>query len=61
MWKNERRSELIRNILIGIILATFVVGLGYGYIKVQNRIQEEDALLLEVQSSQLEALSSARQ
>lgn len=61
MWKNERRSELIRNILIGIILATFVVGLGYGYIKVQNRIQEEDARLLEVQSSQREELSSARQ
>ena len=61
MWKNERRNELIRNILIGVILVAVVAGLGYGYIKVQNRIQEEDSLLLEVQSSQREELSSARQ
>ena len=61
MWENERRKELIRNIIIVIILVAVVLGLAFGYKSVSQKIAEEDALLLEVQSSQRQELHDARQ
>lgn len=61
MWENEQRKELIRNIVIGIILVVIIAGLTVGYLTVQRRIQEEDAQLQQVQSSQRQELSDARQ
>lgn len=61
MWKNERRYELIRNIVIGLILIVVLAGLGITYRNIQQKILEEDQLLQEIQSSQREELSNARQ
>lgn len=61
MWENERRKELIRNVIIVIILVAVVLGLAFGYKSVSQKIAEEDALLLEVQSSQRKELHDARQ
>lgn len=61
MWENEQKNELIRNIVIGVILIVVVLGLGFGYLAVSKQIEEEDALLQEVQSSQRQELSNARQ
>ena len=61
MWENERRNEMIRNIVIGIILLAVVVGLAFGYLAVRQRIREEDEQLKQVQSSQRQELSDARQ
>lgn len=61
MWENERRNELIRNLVIGVILVVVVVGLIFGYLNVSKRIEAEDALLNDIHSSQREELSNARQ
>ena len=61
MWENERRNELIRNILIGIVLVAVIVGLIFGYLTVRERIEKEDARLSDIQSSQRQELSNARQ
>lgn len=61
MWENEQRNELIRNIVIGVVLVAVVLVLAFGYKTVSKRIAEEDALLQEVQSSQRQELSNARQ
>lgn len=61
MWENEYRKTFIRNILLGAILAVLILALGIGYLLVSRRISREDALLLEVQSSQRQELSDARQ
>lgn len=61
MWENERRKELIRNLIIGIILVVVVVGLVCAYFTVRQRIKEEDELLKEIHSSQRQELSDARQ
>lgn len=55
------KNELIRNIVIGVILIVVVLGLGFGYLAVSKQIEEEDALLQEVQSSQRQELIDARQ
>lgn len=47
--------------MIGIILVVLVFALGFGYLTVRQRIQEEDELLKQVQSSQRQELSDARQ
>lgn len=61
MWENEYRKELIRNIVIGIVLVVVLVGLAFGYLAVRQRIEEEDAQLQQVQSSQRQELNDARQ
>ena len=61
MWENERRKELIRNILVSLVLIMVIVGLVFGYIFVRQRIEEEDARLSNLQSSQRQELSNARQ
>ncbi|MBR2509899.1 MAG: hypothetical protein IKB71_09155, partial [Lentisphaeria bacterium] len=61
MWENERRKELIRNIIIGVILVAAALGLGFGCLTVMQRIEKEDEQLMQVHSSQREELSSARQ
>lgn len=61
MWENERRKTIIRNVLIGIVLVALVAGLGLSYLTVRQRIQEEDEQLKQVQSSQRQELSDARQ
>lgn len=61
MWENERRKELIRNIVIGVILVAAVVGLAFAYLTVRQRIKREDELLQQVQSSQRQELHDARQ
>lgn len=61
MWENERKRELIRNIVIGVVLVAVVLGLGFGYKLVSQKIAEEDALLGDIHSSQREELSHARQ
>lgn len=61
MWENERRNELIRNIVIGVILVLLTVGLVFGYLAVRKRIQEEDARLSDIHSDQRQELSDARQ
>lgn len=61
MWENERRKELIRNVLIGLLLIPVIAGLIFGYLTVRQRIEEEDARLSDIQSSQRQELSNARQ
>lgn len=61
MWKNERKTELIRNIVIGVILVAVVLVLAFAYKTVSRRIAEEDALLMESQSSQRKDLIDTRQ
>lgn len=61
MWENEQKKELIRNIVIGVILAAMLGGLAMGYLAVRKRIAEEDALLSDIHSSQRQELSDARQ
>lgn len=61
MWENERRKELVRNIVIGVVLAAVIFGLVYSYLTVSRRIAEEDALLTDIHSDQRQELSSARQ
>lgn len=61
MWENERKSELMRNVVIGAILVVVVVGLVIGYLAVSKRIEAEDALLSDIHSSQRAELSNARQ
>lgn len=61
MWENERRNELIRNIVISIILVGVTLGLAFGYLAVRQKIKEEDELLSDIHSSQRQELSDARQ
>lgn len=61
MWENERKTELIRNIVIGVILVAMLGGLAMGYLAVRKRIAEEDALLSDIHSNQRQELSDARQ
>lgn len=61
MWENERKQELIRNGIIGAILVALIAGLAYGCITVMLRVKEEDELLKQVQASQRQELSDARQ
>ena len=61
MWENERRKELIRNLVIGVILIAVIVGLAFGYLAVTRRVREEDSLLSDIHSSQRQELSDARQ
>ena len=61
MWENERKGQLIRNIVIGILLVAATLGLAYGYLMVSRQIEEEDAMLKDVQSDQRQELSDARQ
>ena len=61
MWENEYKREIARNIVIGIILVAVLVGLACGYLFVRQQVEQEDDLLKEVQSSQWEELSAARQ
>ena len=61
MWENEQRKELIRNLLLGIVLVAMIAGLACGYLAVSQRIEQEDMQLQEVQSSQRQELSDARQ
>lgn len=61
MWENEHKKDLVRNIVIGIVLLAVVVGLGFGYLTVRQKMKEEDSLLKEVQSSQREELVAVRQ
>lgn len=61
MWKNEHRNILIRNILVAVLLLLAVTGLVFAMRTVNQRISEEDALLKDVQSSQRQELSDARQ
>lgn len=61
MWENEYKKDLVRNIVIAVILVAVVLSLAFGYLTVKNRIQEEDAQLSEIHSSQRQELSDARQ
>lgn len=61
MWENERRNELIRNLVIGVILVAMIIGMVLGYLSVRQRIEAEDALLQDIHSSQRQELSDARQ
>lgn len=61
MWENEHKKDLVRNIVIGIVLLAVIAGLGFGYLTVRQKMKVEDSLLKEVQSSQREELSAARQ
>lgn len=61
MWEKERKQELIRNGIIGVLLVVLIAGLAYGCITVMLRIKKEDERLQAVQSSQRQELSDARQ
>lgn len=61
MWENEQKNELLRNVVIGVILVAVLIGLAYGYLSVQKRIEAEDALLSDIHSDQRQELSNARQ
>lgn len=61
MWENEHKRELIRNIVVGVVLVVVVIGLVCGYLTVSQQVKQEDSQLKEVQSSQWEELSAARQ
>lgn len=61
MWEDEYRKNFIRNVVIGVILVAVVLGLAFGYLAVRRRIEEEDALLSDIQSNQRQELSDARQ
>lgn len=61
MWENNRTRMIIRNILIFILLACVVAGLGYSYLKVRKQIAEEDAQLTAANQDQRQELSAARQ
>ena len=61
MWENERRKNLIRNIIVFLLLAAAATGLLIAMIAVKKQIDAEDELLQERNSSQRQALSHARQ
>lgn len=61
MWENEQKSELIRNVVIGVILVVIILGLAAGYMTIRQKIEMEDSMLSDIQSSQREELSNARQ
>jgi len=61
MWENEQKSQMIRNIVIGILLVAVTAGLAFGYLSVRHQIEEEDALLQDIHSNQRQELSDARQ
>lgn len=60
MWKNERRSALIRNIIIFLLLAAAVAGLLVAMKQAREQIAAEDALLKSEHSSQRQEQNEAR-
>lgn len=61
MWDKEREIERIRNIVIGVILIAAVLGLVFGYLSINRRIEEEDYMLQDIHSGQRQELNDARQ
>lgn len=61
MWKNERRTTIIRNVLIGLVLVLVAVALNKTISSAKQQIAEEDALLRAEHSSQRQELNEARQ
>lgn len=61
MWENERKKELVKNIIIGILLVAMVVGLAVSCITVMLRVKAEDELLMQQHADQRQELSDARQ
>ena len=61
MWENEKKKNLIRNIIIFLLLAAVAAGLMVAMISVKKQIDAEDELLKAESDNQRQELSVARQ
>ena len=61
MWKDERKSKLIRDIIVGIVLVALLAGLALAMLKMRERTEAEDAALASVQTQQREEQTVAKQ
>ncbi len=61
MWKDYRKSILIRNIILAVVSLALVVGLAAAILIVRKRTQEQDAVLIEAYTQQQQEQSAARQ
>ena len=61
MWENNYRKAVIRNIILALLVIAICVGLVYAMLKVHERTEAEDALLIEAYSQRQEEQTIARQ
>lgn len=61
MWENERKKELMKNMIMGILLIAMVAALAVGCITAMLRVKEEDERLMQQHASHRQELSDARQ
>jgi len=61
MWENDYRKAVIRNIILALLVAAICAGLVYAMLKVHERTEAEDALLVEAYSQRQEEQTIARQ
>lgn len=61
MWRNERRIRTVRNIILFILIAAIVTGLGYAAIEVRKGNAVYDSKLSEVSKQQQELLNAEKQ
>lgn len=61
MWKDEHKSRIVRDIIVGVILLVLLAGLGTAMQILRRRTAEEDAALASVQTQQREEQTVAKQ